>query len=129
MDLETLLHRYVDCLNRRAVDEVSAVVAEVVVHNGERMTREEWWEGPVGKTIVAMPDFHWNVEEAVVCGDRIFVRYQDEGTPSAPWLGHEPNGGSVSFREYVFYTAREGKLVEFWSLFDGLAAIEQLARS
>ena len=82
-----LLHRYVAALNGRRLDELERLVADELRHNGEVMTRAQWWAGPVGQHLAAVPDQTWNVEEAVAAGDRLFVRYLDAGTPTAPWLG------------------------------------------
>ena len=128
-ELRAFLVRYVRALNDRDVEDLALVVADELVHNGQRMTRQQWWEGPVGEHLAAVPDQRWTIEDVVVSGDRIVVRYQDSGTPIGRWIGLEPTGAQISFREYVFYTVRGGRIVDVWSVFDSEAIRRQLSRA
>lgn len=126
-ELEALLHRYVRALNGRDVDELAFLVADELVHNGEPMTRQQWWEGPVGEHLAAVPDQTWTIEDVVIAGDRVAVRYRDSGTPIAPWIGLQPTGARISFREYVFYTVSGGQIVDVWSVYDSEIIRRQLS--
>ena len=126
-ELRTFLNRYVRALNERDVEELALVVADELVHNGERMTRRQWWEGPVGEHLAAVPDQTWTVEDVVIAGDRIVVRYQDSGTPTGRWIGLAPTGARISFREHVFYTVRGGRITEVWSVYDSEIIRRQLS--
>ena len=128
-ELRAFLVRYVRALNNRDIEDLALVVADELVHNGRRMTRQQWWEGPVGEHLAAVPDQTWTIEDVVVAGDRIVVRYQDSGTPIGPWIGLEPTGARISFREYVFYTVRGGRIADVWSVFDSEAIRRQLSRA
>jgi len=125
--LRALLDHYVWCLNNRSVDELAAIVADELNHNGQTMTRQQWWEGPVGEHLAAVPDQTWTIVDAVIAGDRIAVRYADSGTPTGRWIGLEPTGTRISFREYVFYTVIDGRIADVWSVFDSESVRRQLS--
>jgi predicted ester cyclase len=126
-DLRAFLNRYVRCLNERNFDDLALIVGDELTHNGQRMNRQQWWEGPVGQHLAAVPDQTWTIEDMVIAGDRIAVRYQDSGTPTGSWIGLDPTGARISFREYVFYTVSGGRITEVWSVFDSEAVRRQLA--
>ncbi len=126
-ELRAFLNRYVRALNDRDVEELAVVVADELVHNGERMTRRQWWEGPVGEHLAAVPDQRWTVQDVVIAGDRIVVRYKDSGTPTGCWIGLAPTGAQITFREYVFYTVRAGRITEVWSVYDSEIIRRQLS--
>ena len=126
-ELRAFLDHYVRCLNERNVDGLALIVADDITHNGERMTRQQWWDGPVGQHLAAVPDQAWAIEDAVIAGDRIAVRYQDSGTPTGSWIGMDPTGARISFREYVFYTVSGGRITAVWSVFDSEAVRRQLS--
>ena len=126
-ELRAFLDHYVRCLNERSVDGLALIVGDELTHNGERMTRQQWWDGPVGQHLAAVPDQAWTVEDAVIAGDRIAVRYRDSGTPTGSWIGLEPTGARISFREYVFYTISGGRITDVWSVFDSEAVRRQLS--
>ena len=47
-ELRAFLDHYVLCLNKRSIDELAVIIADELTHNGQIMTRQQWWEGPVG---------------------------------------------------------------------------------
>ena len=108
-------------------DELALIVADELTHNGQRMTRQEWWEGPVGQHLAAVPDQRWTIEDVVIAEHRMAVRYQDSGTPTGKWIGLEPTGARISFREYVFYTVSGDRITEVWSVFDSETIRRQLS--
>ena len=126
-ELRAFLEHYVRCLNERSIDGLASIVSDELTHNGERMTRQQWWDGPVGQHLSAVPDQTWTIADVVIAEDRIAVRYQDSGTPTGSWLGLDPTGARISFREYVFYTVSGGRITDVWSVFDSEAVRRQLS--
>lgn len=125
-DLADRYRRYIDCLNERRLDDVDEFVDDVLVHNGERMTRAAWKAGPIGENTAALPDLRWQIEQLVVGADRLAARLIDTGTPRQQWLGLHPTGASVQFSEHVFYTFRGGRIATVWSVIDKVAVETQL---
>jgi predicted ester cyclase len=126
-ELRAFLDHYVQCLNERRADDLALIVAGELTHNGQRMTRQQWWDGPVGQHLTAVPDQTWTIEDAVIAEGRIAVRYQDSGTPTGRWIGLEPTGARISFREHVFYTITSGRITGIWSVFDSETVRRQLS--
>lgn len=73
------------------------------------------------------PDLITN-HAVVVGGGYVTVRSTFEGTPTAPFLGLAPNGGSVNFRAFASHRLQNGKIAESWQLEDYYGAAAQLGR-
>jgi predicted ester cyclase len=77
--------------------------------------------------VAACPDLYFNVGLLAVEEGLVACRLEFDCTPQREFLGLQPNGKRVTFREHVFYRFREGKIAEVWSLIDRSALAEQLA--
>ena len=55
------------------------------------------------------------------------MRYEDSGTPTGRWIGLEPTGARIRFREYAFYTVSGGLITDVWSVFDSETVRRQLS--
>ncbi|MHA3702120.1 ester cyclase [Jatrophihabitans sp. YIM 134969] len=127
--VRALYDRYVAALNAHDAEAAFACVAPELTHNGVHMTAQQWWDDHVGGNIAKLPDYRWNPDEVVVTGDRVLVRYTDTGTLAAPWVGIEAVGERIEFREYVFYTVRDDRIVEVWSVFDHWSLVQRFGRT
>jgi len=123
-----LFDRYVTALNERQRAQALAIVADELSHNGERMTGAQWWDDHIAANVEAVAGYTWTVDEMIVCGDRVTVRYTDSGTLSQPWVGLTTIGAPIRFREYAIYTVHANRIVEVWSVFDHWALVQQSTR-
>lgn len=72
----------------------------------------------------AFPDMHFTIEDAVVDGDRVWVRARGQGTNTGPFFG-PPSGLPVDIT--IFDQARvvDGRIVEHWGVPDRFALLAQ----
>ncbi len=72
----------------------------------------------------AVPDMRFTIEDAVVDGDRVWVRVRGRGTNTGPFFG-PPSGRPVDIT--VFDQARvvDGQIVEHWGVPDRFALLAQ----
>lgn len=72
----------------------------------------------------AVPDMHFTIEDAVVDGDRVWVRARGQGTNTGPFFG-PPSGLPVDIT--VFDQARvvDGRIIEHWGVPDRFALLAQ----
>ena len=120
------LDHYVQCLNERRADDLALIVADELTHNGQRMTRQQWWDRPVGQHLTAVPDRHGlsRMRSSPRAGSRCATK-----TPARPpavgWA--RATGARISFREHVFYTITSGRITGIWSVFDSETVHRQLS--
>ncbi|XRQ16219.1 ester cyclase [Actinomadura welshii] len=125
-DVHEFFRRYVEELNAHKFDGMDEFIHDKVVLNGEPGTRDDVIA--VQKAdIDAVPDFHWEVQEFLVDGDRAAVRAINTGTPVKEWLGVAPTGASFRIVEYAIYQIRDGRFAQMTALHDASEMERQLA--
>ena len=74
----------------------------------------------------AMPDFSLEVEETVVEGDRVALRFSMRGTHEGELMGIDPTGTEVDGSGLVVAHFDDGRIVEAWEYADQLGLLQQL---
>lgn len=116
--------RYAHALSTADRTTALTLVTDVLDHNGVRMPAERWWADHVAANIACIAGYTWTIDELIVAGDRVTVRYTDTGTLVRPWVGLTDLGRPISFREYVVYRLDAGRITEVWSVFDHWALVQ-----
>ena len=70
--------------------------------------------------LLAFPDLRFEVSRVVADGDEAAARIRITGTQTGPWRGLAPTGRKVSVAGRPWCRVRDGRIVEFWQLFDEL---------
>jgi predicted ester cyclase len=75
----------------------------------------------------SFPDVNITIEDLVVEGDKVVMRYTERGTLSGrPFLGIEPAGQRYAKPGTTVYRAVDGRLAESWGVEDTLGWFRQL---
>lgn len=74
----------------------------------------------------AFPDFHLEIEDTAVDGDKVWVRMTGTGTNDGPFMGHEPTGRAMRTEVFDVLRVVDGQIVEHWGVPDRLGAWFQL---
>ncbi|XKK38637.1 ester cyclase [Nocardiopsis sp. ARC36] len=125
-DIHEFYRRYVGELNAHKFDGMDEFIHDEVVLNGVPGTRDTVIALQKAD-IEAVPDFHWEVREFLVDGDRAAVRAINTGTPVREWLGAAPTGASFEIVEYAIYEIRDGRFAQMTALHDASDLERQLA--
>jgi predicted ester cyclase len=121
-DLTGIYRAYIDCLNRRAWDELGRFVHDDVVHNG-RALGLAGYRGMLEEDVRRIPDLRFAVEVLVCDAATAAARLLFDCTPSGEFLGLAVDGRRIRFAEHVFYRFEGGRIETVWSILDR-AAIE-----
>ncbi|WP_374250355.1 ester cyclase [Xanthobacter sp.] len=119
--------RYIACLNARNWSELRDFVTADVVHNGRSLGVDGYQE-MLEKNYRDIPDLYFNVDQVVTNEKLVASRLRFDCSPIGEFLGMPVNGRHVVFHEHAFYTLREGKIAEVFSVIDK-ATIEAQLRS
>jgi predicted ester cyclase len=119
--LTDLARRFADSLNRRDLDELSALPRGDYVNHNPFVSAEP---GPGGalsffeQWLEALPDTEVVCEDAVAVGTleegTVVGRYTYMGTFEHPLLGFAPTGKRIVMRSIDIWRVRHGKFVEHW---------------
>ena len=125
-ELRDFYLEYVALANQREFDRMAEFAHEEVLLNGTPVKMADM-VAEFHRHVDAVPDFHWQVEDLVVEGNRLAARLTDTGTPVTEWNGLTPTGASVSFTEIAFYEVRDGRFAVMRYLMDTDAVRHQLS--
>jgi steroid delta-isomerase-like uncharacterized protein len=93
---------------------------------GDQTEGRDGWRRYRDKIRSGSPDFHNEIVDLVVTGDRVAARLLYRGTHSGPLLGIPASGRSFSYAGAAFFTVAGDRLAEAWVLGDLAALRAQL---
>jgi steroid delta-isomerase-like uncharacterized protein len=74
----------------------------------------------------AFTDVSTNIDDLIGEGDKVVLSWTTAGRHTGPYGNVPPTGRMVTMRGVDVYRLDGGRVVEAWSLWDGLAAYQQL---
>jgi steroid delta-isomerase-like uncharacterized protein len=94
---------------------------------GDVISGREEWRSYRDKVRAGSSDFHNEVVELIVDGERAAARLRYSGTHDGPLLGVPASGRRFSYAGAAFFTATDGRLVSAWVLGDLVTLERQLS--
>lgn len=88
--------------------------------------------GPEGvKAVIAslhraFSDFHLEIEDLAVDGDKVWLRMIGTGTNDGSFMGHPPTGKTMRTTVFDMIRVHDGRMVEHWGVPDRLSVLFQL---
>ncbi len=80
----------------------------------------------VGGLIAAFPDLHFTIEDQIIAGDKVAMRWVAEGTNTGPFGAAPPTGKRVRIEGLLFDRVVGGRVAERWEQWDQPAMLRQL---
>lgn len=124
-DLEDVYRAYIACLNAQDWGRLGEYVHAEANHNA-RPLGVAGYRAMLEQDYREIPDLQFHIALLVADAGHVAARLQFDCTPVGEFLGLPVNGQRVQFTENVFYTFRDGKIAEVWSLIDKAAIESQL---
>lgn len=122
MSVGNLVRRfYADLWNRWDDSAVDEVLAEDFAFRGSMGTRthgRDGWREYRDTIRRGAPDFHNELVDLVVDGDRAAARLNYTGRHAGPLAGLPPTGRRFTYAGAAFFTSRDGRLTAAWVLGD-----------
>ncbi|HVV18963.1 MAG TPA: ester cyclase [Pseudonocardiaceae bacterium] len=101
-----------------AVDELLAPDFTFRGSLGDQVSGRAGWRGYRDVIRAAVPDFHNEVVDLVVSGDRAAARLRYTGHHEGVLLGVQGSGAPIEYSGAAFFTAVGGQLADAWVLGD-----------
>jgi steroid delta-isomerase-like uncharacterized protein len=124
--------RLCDAMNRHDLTATGDLLADDFFSHAiaRQPGLEQGRQGGVAATrafIAAFPDYHLEVLDLVVEGDRAVLRFRETGTHRGDDLGIPASGRRMDVEGvYIWRFDDEGMLAEAWAFQDNLAFLQQL---
>lgn len=93
---------------------------------GAEPTREGWKQTLAAIELDPFPDLRFYIEDQIAEGDRIVTRSTGRGTHQGEFTGIPATGKEVSASNITIFRIADGKIIERWTVFDGLGIMAQL---
>ena len=109
-----------------AIDELFAT--DYVEHGGtgEDIHGIKDYKKSISDIFSAFPDIHFTINDMVVEGDKVAVRFTFSGTHKGEFMGVSPTNKKVTMWEIYIDRVAGGKFVESWVRYDTLGLMQQL---
>ncbi len=76
--------------------------------------------------IIAFPDLHFTIEDQIIAGDKVAMRWVAMGTHTGPLGAAPPTGKRARIGGLLFDRVVDGRVVERWEQWDQPAMLRQL---
>ena len=124
-DLSEAYRNYIACLNQQNWQNLQQFVHGEVAYNG-RWIGLSGYRDMLVQDFASIPDLRFEIQLLICDPPHIACRLSFDCTPKAEFLGLSINGKRVSFAENVFYTFRDERIWQVWSVIDKAAIESQL---
>jgi steroid delta-isomerase-like uncharacterized protein len=113
----------------KALNEASSGVADELVSPdfvaSDGKNRENL-KGFIRQMHHAFPDVQFKIQDTIVEGSRVVVRWDMEGTHGGSFAGVAPTGRRITNQGISIYRVVDGQIVEGWSQVDRLGVLQQV---
>jgi predicted ester cyclase len=124
-DAEAFYRHYLAVCNAHAFDRLGGYVAADIEVNGVHLGLPAYTAG-LRATVRAFPDYHWQLRDLLIDGDRIAARLTDTGTHEGEFLGVPATGRKVYAQEISIYHLAADRIARVWVTADNLTLLDQL---
>ena len=125
---ESAVRRFWDAFNRAAWSELDALVQPGFQHHppGKTMTLAEFKDGGAFVHRV-FADYHLTIDELIVSGDRVAIRWTATGMHVGSFFGEPPSGRRIAVQGMHLHHVSDGRIVDDYEVIDmaGLRAALQ----
>ena len=128
---KAVVQRYVDEIqNGHSIDTIDSIFAEDFVDH--MATYDGLFQGIDGlkrgysELLSAFPDLHMTVEDMIAEGDKVVVYKTGTATHRGIYHRVPATGKRVQFKNIYIFQIRNGKIAEYWGLFDEFGLKQQL---
>ena len=127
--IETVYPRLADTVNRRDLDALDELIAPDIVNHGadpDDPPGAERFKRSFRSLIAACPNLRVTVDQQVVQGDWVAVRWTDRGADTGGFWGRPPTGKQVLVTGIDLIRVEGGRIVERWGEYDLLSVLREL---
>jgi predicted ester cyclase len=125
---KAIVRRWFDAFNRGDLNAgAQCLDAGCVLHApGGDVPGIEGWKQFAGMYRTAFPDCELHIEDILVDGDQVIVRFTARGTHRGDLAGVAPTGRQVAMPCIMISKVVKQKIVESWEVFDQLGLFQTL---
>jgi predicted ester cyclase len=121
------MRRYLtEVLIERKLAVIKEIAAEDMWDHTQPKPGREGLERHAGGFLAAIPDVQIVIDHIIADEDKVVGVWIWRGTPVVQFFGVPPTGREVECRVASVFKLRDGLLVDYWVIADGLATVRQM---
>lgn len=128
-EMDNFVKRLVAAYNQRSLDQFDELLADdvVLVRDGEKAHGLAEFKQVLDRLQRAFPDIQYRVDDVIVAGDRIALRWEARGTQRGDYLGQAATGRPLSYTGITIYERRsDGKIGRIYVAADLLSLLRRM---
>lgn len=122
---QIIQRRVEEIWNQGKLATIDELIAPNLISNGQPIGREGFRQF-VTAVRTAFPNIHFTVEDTVVEGDKVVIRYTGRGTHQGAFAGIPATGKQVQFSGIDLFRIANGQMTEEWLMYDQLGLLQQI---
>jgi len=127
MEKNELVKRLVDAYNNKFEDFDALLTDDVVlVRDEEKAHGREEFKKVLTRLQKAFPDLQYKIDDTIVAGDRIILRWEGRGTHKGEYLGVPATGRAASYTGITIYELKGDKVAKIFVAADLLSLLRRL---
>jgi steroid delta-isomerase-like uncharacterized protein len=119
------LRKVLDAYNSHRVESFDELLTDdvVLVRNGTEVRGREAVKDVMSKLYRAFPDIEYDVDDVIVSGDKMVLRWNGRGTHRGDYFGIPPTGRTASYDGITLYELRGDRIARIWVTANVLALL------
>ncbi len=126
---EVLIRQVLDLINDRDLDTAFEFYSPDYTYHGpggQELRGRDGIRGLWATFLTAFPDLHSTVDDVIVEGDKLVLRWTIQGTHTGEFLQIPASNSQMSLSVTEIFRIADGQLVEAWDQYDRLGLMEQI---
>lgn len=127
-DMDRFVKRLVNAYNQRSLDDFDNLLTDdvVLVRDEEKAHGRDEFKAVLRRLERAFPDIQYRIDDVIVAGDRMALRWEARGTHRGDYLGVAATGRAVSYTGVTIYELRGDRIARVWVAADLFSLLRRL---
>jgi steroid delta-isomerase-like uncharacterized protein len=113
---DPFLRKVIDAYNNHRVEDFDSLLTDdcVMVRNGVEAKGRNAVGDVLRRLFRSIPDVHYEIDDVVVAGDKLALRWRGSGTSKGDYLGVPVTGKELRSEGITLYQLRDDKIARIW---------------
>lgn len=127
-NLSTVMKFYEAYNDRSKIGLLDEIFAEDYIGfvNGRKIPGVKASRGFITAFLDAFPDANYVIEDTIIAGDRVVIRWDCTATHRGKFLGVDPTGQPIEITGITIFKLANGKIIRLWNNWDTFGLMQQL---
>ena len=126
---EVMIRQVLELINDRNLDAAFEFYAPDYIYHGpggQELRGRDGIRGLWTAFLTGFPDLRSSVDDVILEGDKLVLRWTIQGTHTGEFNGIPPSNNQISLSVTEIFRIADGQLVEAWDQYDRLGLLEQI---